>query len=327
MKKKLIMALCGCMVSAMILASCGGTMKDTASSAPGMPAEDAGYGNGFYGGGYYEEMDKGDFDYTISESENAMVTDLTYSENVKLIFRANLRLQTLNFAETESQLNQLVKDFGGYFENMSTDNGSYYYEESYKYGYYTVRVPADKYDAFLSAVGDGCHVVSVNKSTEDVGLAYADIETRLATLRTKMDRLQELLKKADKMEDIITLEGAISDCQYQIDSLQSQQNRYDSLIGFSTIDIEVEQVRDLNGSVVEERSFFEELGRNFTRGVRNFGYSLEELAYWIAYNIIGIAIAIAAVVCGCKLVKKGKIRKPELKNPLRKHKDNNDKDE
>ena len=90
MKKKLIMALCGCMVSAMILASCGGAMKDTASSAPGLPAEDAGYGNGVYGGGYYEEMDKGDFDYTVSESENAMVTDLTYSENVKLIFRSFL---------------------------------------------------------------------------------------------------------------------------------------------------------------------------------------------------------------------------------------------
>ena len=142
-------------------------------------------------------------DHDVAEAESAaeytpgnMVNDLTYGENVKLIFRAWLHLQTLDFAQAEKDLNQLVEKYGGYFESVYTDNGSYYSNYSYLSGSYTVRVPAENYDRFLSAVGNTCHVVNLNKTTEDVGLQYSDTQMRLQT--EPLRQSDRLLHRSDR---------------------------------------------------------------------------------------------------------------------------------
>ena len=262
-------------------------------------------------------------DHDVAEAESAaeytpgnMVNDLTYGENVKLIFRAWLHLQTLDFAQAEKDLNQLVEKYGGYFESVYTDNGSYYSNYSYLSGSYTVRVPAENYDRFLSAVGNTCHVVNLNKTTEDVGLQYSDTQMRLQTEKTKMERLLSLLGQATEMTDIIQLENAISDCQYQIDSLTSTINRYDSLIGFSTVQIELEQVERLGSAITEEETFWQRLGSNFKEGLEDFGYGVQDLVMWAAYHIVGIIIFILIVILLCKLWKKyvsGKVHLPKRK--------------
>ena len=262
-------------------------------------------------------------DHDVAEAESAaeytpgnMVNDLTYGENVKLIFRAWLHLQTLDFAQAEKDLNQLVEKYGGYFESVYTDNGSYYSNYSYLSGSYTVRVPAENYDRFLSAVGNTCHVVNLNKTTEDVGLQYSDTQMRLQTEKTKMERLLTLLGQATEMTDIIQLENAISDCQYQIDSLTSTINRYDSLIGFSTVQIELEQVERLGSAITEEETFWQRLGSNFKEGLEDFGYGVQDLVMWAAYHIVGIIIFILIVILLCKLWKKyvsGKVHLPKRK--------------
>ena len=262
-------------------------------------------------------------DHDVAEAESAaeytpgnMVNDLTYGENVKLIFRAWLHLQTLDFAQAEKDLNQLVEKYGGYFESVYTDNGSYYSNYSYLSGSYTVRVPAENYDRFLSAVGNTCHVVNLNKTTEDVGLQYSDTQMRLQTEKTKQERLLTLLSQATEMTDIIQLENAISDCQYQIDSLTSTINRYDSLIGFSTVQIELEQVERLGSAITEEETFWQRLGSNFKEGLEDFGYGVQDLVMWAAYHIVGIIIFILIVILLCKLWKKyvsGKVHLPKRK--------------
>ena len=250
-------------------------------------------------------------EYDISSN---MVNDLTYGENVKLIFRAWLHLQTLDFAQAEKDLNQLVEKYGGYFESVYTDNGSYYSNYSYLSGSYTVRVPAENYDKFLSAVGNTCHVVNLNKTTEDVGLQYSDTQMRLQTEKTKQERLLTLLSQATEMTDIIQLENAISDCQYQIDSLTSTINRYDSLIGFSTVQIELEQVERLGSAITEEETFWQRLGNSFKEGLEDFAYGVQDLVMWAAYHIVGIIIFILIVILICRLWKKyaaGKLHLPK----------------
>ena len=264
------------------------------------------------------------YDYTtnvtVAENDAAsgnlvnMVNDLTYGENVKLIFRAWMHLQTLDFAQAESELNRLVEQYNGYFESVYTDNGSYYADYSRLSGSYTVRVPAANYDKFLSAIGNTCHVVSLNKTTEDIGLQYSDTQMRLETVKAKQERLLALMKQATEMADIIELESAISDCQYEIDCLTSTMNRYDSLIGYSTVNIELEQVERLGSAITDEETFWQRLANNFKEGLEDFGYGIEDLAYWIAYNIVGIIIFIAIIIVLVKLWKKhaaGKVHLPK----------------
>ena len=269
-----------------------------------------------------EEPASADYDYATAEVENEsakpgnMVNNLTYGENVKLIFRAWLYLQTLDYAKAEDELNRLVDQYNGYFESVYTDNGSYYSNYSYLRGSYTVRVPAENYDRFLSAVGNTCHVVNLNKTTEDIGLQYSDTQMRLETVKAKQERLLSLLKQATEMSDIIELESAISDCQYEIDSLTSTINRYDSLVGYSTVNIELEQVERLGSAITEEETFWEQLVNNFREGLEDFAFGVQDLIIWVAYHIVGIVVFIVIVILIVRFWKKhmaGKLRLPGKK--------------
>ena len=216
-------------------------------------------------------------------------------DNLKLIYYASMQLQTTDYAEAESAIYKQVEAVGGYFQNVNVNNSSYYASDNYKSGNYTVRVPAERYADFINSVGETCHVVNISQSVEDVGESYFELEGRLETLRTKRDRLNELLKDAATMTDIIQLESELSNTEYEIENLTTRINHYDSLIGYSTVNIYLEQVIRTDTGVSQDNSFGARLIRSFKRGLTNFANDLEDLAFWFARNIIGIIIFVVIV--------------------------------
>ena len=114
-----------------------------------------------------------------------------------------------------------------------------------RYASYTLRVPQGKFETCFAQLGETCHVVSSSRWSEDVTEQYTDIETRLATLQTKHERLVELLGQAAQMEDIISLENALADCEYEIDSLTGEKRRYDNLVDLATITVSLREVQAL----------------------------------------------------------------------------------
>lgn len=216
-------------------------------------------------------------------------------DNLKLIYYASMQLQTTDYAEAESAIYKQVEAVGGYFQNVNVNNSSYYASDNYKSGNYTVRVPAERYADFINSVGETCHVVNISQSVEDVGESYFELEGRLETLRTKRDRLNELLKDAATMTDIIQLESELSNTEYEIENLTTRINHYDSLIGYSTVNIYLEQVIRTDTGVSQDNSFGARLVRSFKRGLTNFANDLEDLAFWFARNIIGIIIFVVIV--------------------------------
>ncbi|MBQ6948954.1 MAG: DUF4349 domain-containing protein [Firmicutes bacterium] len=295
MKKKLTAILLAMVLMLSLWAGCGGgaTMEGGADMAPGEKFQDSANGAIF---------DDQIYESEIAEGSSSSVTR-PYGDDVKLILRADLHLETTDFEDAVAKLNKLVSDCGGYYEQSDVDMGSYY-SDGYRYGRYTVRVPKDKYDTFLNSVGEVCHVTSRNESAEDVGLQYYDIESRIRLLEIKQERLMNLLEQASTMEDIITLENALSDIQYQLESNNIQKNRYDSLIDYSTISIRLEQVQRLSGEPLEQQSFFSQLSSAFSRGFLNAVDGFTDLLLTLAYNIIPLTIFIVIVILFASFLKK-----------------------
>lgn len=223
-----------------------------------------------------------------------------YGENVKLVYTAQLNLQTTDYEKAEKDLTALLEGMGGYFEYSYVDRGGYYSDGANMSGSYTVRIPSEKYELFLTAVGNTCHVVSINRSVTDIGMEYFDAETRLNTLRTKLDRLTALLEKADALSDIIELENSIANTQYEIDWHTSTLNRYDSLVGYATVNISMTQVERLSGGVDDAEGFFPSLLRSLKEGLGHFGDSLQGIALWIAYNLVALLILLGLLILGTK---------------------------
>lgn len=225
--------------------------------------------------------------------------------NFKLIHRAEVYLQTLDFDKSLEDIEKLVSDVDGYFENRQIDNGSYYRRANFKSANFTIRVPSDKYQAFLNSVSDSCHVVSVSQNIEDIGDIYYDTENRIKTLQIKEERLQTLLSKATKMSDIIELESALSENEYSLEMYKTQLRDYDSLVDYSTITVSLESVDTLSEDVNRELNFGERLMLSIKNGATDFASGLGSLALWFGYNILKLLllVIIAALIIRFRPVK------------------------
>lgn len=107
--------------------------------------------------------------------------------NTKMIYTADMSLETKDFDGACEALDGIVEDLGGWFESRSVDQGGRSRSLSC-----TVRVPAERFSDFLVRAGESAHVTSKTERKEDVSEAYYDSESRLATQRTKLARLQEI---------------------------------------------------------------------------------------------------------------------------------------
>lgn len=233
-------------------------------------------------------------------------------EDAKLIRRAWLTMQTTEFDQALEALDRLTDACGGYYELVETQGGDYYARGTGRWASYTVRVPRERYTDFLGQVGDVGYIVRRSESSEDIGREYYDMELRLETQKTKQERLLSLLEKAEKMEDIIALETALTETRYQIEELTSTLKTYDSLVDYATIELELEEVAKITETPAGTAPFSVRLGNAFRQGVDRFGTAIGDLAVWLAYHLIGV-LAFAAVMAVAVAAARRKLRLPKLK--------------
>ena len=265
--------------------------SDTAAESYSMPmeapmaAEEAEMG---WDGGEYK-MAGGGLAQTTAQQNGA-----------KKIYRATLELQTLEFEKANEDIDRLISEAGGWVEQKDVST----YSSNYRSAYYTVRVPAAKFESFCAGVGKLCHVTYSTSSAEDISESYYDTKTRLDTAQIKLARLQELLKDADNMADIITIESAISDTEYQIDCLSGTLRSYDSLVDYATVCLNLNEVYRLSNTEDAPKTFGEKLSNAFSEGIKDAGELLEGIAIWFAYNWLAVIIwvlliaAVVLIVCG-----------------------------
>lgn len=285
MKKRLLPLFLALLLS---LSACGSSSGGTTNSAA---AGDSSADNGWA----EAAMDAAD---TAGGADFSAVR-----RNAKLILNADLSLETQDFEKSAADIEKMTAEAGGYIESSGTygDTGS-------RSANYTLRVPQEKFEQFYAQLGENMHVVSRSRSSEDVTEQYTDIETRLATLQTKHERLLSLLEKADKMEDIIALENALADCEYEIDSLTGSKRRYDDLVGFSTFYINLREVQTLTATA-DGTGFGAQLSQAAKTGARGLadvvrGTILGVVMFWPA-----VILVIAGTAAGVILHRRRKAKR------------------
>lgn len=236
------------------------------------------------------EMGWDNGDYKMSGTGQAQTT--AQQNGAKKIYRATLELQTLEFEKANEDIDRLIEEVGGWVEQKDVST----YSSSYRSAYYTVRVPAAKFESFCAGVGELCHVTYSTSSAEDISESYYDTKARLETAQIKLARLQELLKDADNMADIITIESAISDTEYQIDALSGTLRSYDSLVDYATVCFNLNEVYRLSNTEDAPKSFGEKLSNAFSEGIEDAGELLEDIAIWLAYNWLLVIIWLAVIL-------------------------------
>ena len=283
MKRKLF-ALALALLLVLSLAACGGSKSAEFTAEAPAASADMAYP---MEPGMAEEMGF-DFSSTASSGTNG---GAAYPAGQKLIRTAQMNLETTDFEKAVQGLTDLTEQMGGYFESSSVGKRS-----NGRWADYTVRIPAEKYQSFLDQAGALCHETWRDTQQEDISERYYDTQGRLKTQQIKLERLQALLAKAENMEDIITIESAISETEQMIDDLSGTLRHYDGKVDYATVSISLSEVYKLSNVEEVPDSFMSRLGKAFSGGWSNFTDAIENFAVALAYGWMWVLILVVVAV-------------------------------
>ena len=210
------------------------------------------------------------------------------ADSAKIIYTANLTLETRDYDTARAALDAALSDADGYMESSS----EYTNTDSTRSVSLTLRVPQDSYKSFLAAAAQSGSVTYQNQQAEDITTRYMDTEARLASLTAQRTRLQELQAQADTLADLLEIESSLSDAQYQIESWQSQLDWYSDQVQQCTVYIDLNEVQTYTPA---DEGFFSRIGTAFTSGWGNFVNGLQQLVVALACVWPLAVLACAAV--------------------------------
>ena len=243
---------------------------------------------------------------TTANGESANLTGNAAGR--KIIKNGDLSIQTREFDEFLTNLNRSILAVGGYVE-ASSINGNSYNKNRMRSADVTARVPADQLDAFCDQVSELGNVTYKNLYTRDVTLTYVDLESHVKALRTEQETLMELLRKAEKVEDIILIQNRLSDVLYEIESYESTLRTFDDQIAYSSVHLGIQEVQ--RETTVEKETAGQEIARRFKEnwedvkdGFARFGIDfvsdLPIIIVWVVFLGIVVLVIVRIVKGGPK---------------------------
>ena len=283
MKKYILIAL-ALLLALSLFAGCAAKSESYAEDKYEAPMDE-----GFYAGNVAETSPvTDDFNRAPETAESSSV-----AANRKLIRRVNLNVETETYDELLSKVEQMIASAGGYIESMDAYTR---YDSTSRNAYLTIRIPANRLDAFTRDVGEVSNVINRSESTQDVTLTYVDMQSRKEALTIEQERLMVLLEKAETLTDLLEIESRLTEVRYELESIESQLRTYDNLVDYATVSLDIREVEVLTD--VAEKGFWEKIGDGFLDSVSGlwngiktvFSFLLTASPYLLVFVILPLTI-------------------------------------
>lgn len=235
---RLLTATAAALLSVLLLAGCTTTESSSDSSgssdsiapdgsSPGGSAPESGQGDTAPGTGTGTEGSAG--------TVEGVTTDVQASDR-SVITTGSVSITVADPIDAAQAAATLTEQAGGRVdsrnETPATDNQP-------ASASLTLRIPADELDRTLTDLKVLGTVNFVSLTGSDVTRQSQDLDARITSLQTSVDRLLALLTEADSTSDLIAIESALSTRQSELESLQSQRASLSDQIDFSTLSLEL----------------------------------------------------------------------------------------
>ena len=158
-----------------------------------------------------------------------------------IIYTATVDLVVENLTSGQNKLTQLVKANGGYIAETNVGGAS----GSQRTGSWKVRVPVEKYEAFMAGAQRLGELQSINSSSQDVTAEFYDVSARIKNKQVEEERLQDLLRKATgKLSEVLQVEKELSRVRGEIEQLQGRIRVLSDLSSLTTVTITMREIKD-----------------------------------------------------------------------------------
>lgn len=174
-------------------------------------------------------------DATYENLEEKVFTPADSGQEAKIIKTAVLRFPTDNLNESFSTIQKATKEYKAYVQN---DNSGKNYNSTYRN--VTIRVPNQNFDAFIADISKGVSYFDRKEiSAEDVTAEFVDLEARLKAKKVLESRYLELLKKANKVSEMLEIERELSNIREEIEAKEGRIKYLQNQVGLSTISLQM----------------------------------------------------------------------------------------
>lgn len=234
----------------------------------------------------------------------------------KIIQNLSYQIETLEFDKSVETIQKLCDELGGYIQESSVDGNGAVDRVSMRYAYFVLRIPREKLNQMKDSAEAIGTVRNFSTTSENVTEQYFDTESRLKSLRAQEERLLEMMKGTGTMEDMIEVERALADVTYQIEQLTGELKRYDSLVDYSTVSINLQEV--VKPTEIEQIpvTLGDKIGSQFKASLRSLGNFGENFLI-IAIGGLPVLLLIAVIVVVIVLLVRHSNKKAKAKREAR----------
>jgi len=226
----------------------------------------------------------------------------------KIIKDGSAEIETIEFDKTLNNLYEMLIKNNGFVESQSLQ-GSRVNSSSLRYASIVIRVPSKVFDETMFNLPSLGTVFNQRTQGTDITDQYTDTESRVRNLKVQEDRILELITKAEKIEEIVSLEGRLSELRYQIESLENSLKNFDRLLDYSRITLSISEVVKVTDQKPVPKTISERLSQAFDIAWLNFVEGSQDLAVWVVYNIFTLIILFIIFVIVIMIISSGKNRK------------------
>ncbi|MDX2070634.1 MAG: DUF4349 domain-containing protein [Haliscomenobacter sp.] len=178
----------------------------------------------------------------------------------KLIKTGTLEFETSNLEATYQRVRQAAQSNQAFLSNESSSNQ---YDRIVQH--LTIRVPSRNFDNLIKAVSEGVKRFDTKTiEATDVTEEFVDAEARLKTKKQLEQRYQELLKRANKVSEILEIEEQIGALRAEIEAVEGRLRYLNNRVDYSTLDVQF--YKKMPSLASNDRNF----GRAFLQGWDNF---------------------------------------------------------
>lgn len=227
----------------------------------------------------------------------------------KLIYRADLRIETLDFDAAVTALERLASSMGGFVESSNVSGNTNWQSDGTtrivdRWADYVLRVPSNRFQEAVNQAGNLGSVTSSGTSVENITSQFTDQEARKHSLEVQEERLLDMLGKAENIDTLIMLESRLSEVRYEIEAIERQLRNWQNQVDYSTISVSLREVAVYTPTATVQRSFGERMGNSFRDGWTRFVRSLEDLSLFLAESLPGLVLFVIIVVAGLLAARK-----------------------
>ncbi|MBX7549371.1 DUF4349 domain-containing protein [Streptomyces sp. tea 10] len=150
---------------------------------------------------------------------------------------ASLTVEVKDAARALAAARSTAEGAGGFVGEENTDRDADGHERTRV----VLRVPNARYDEVLAALQGTGRLVERTAKAVDVTDQVVDVDSRVRSQRAGVDRIRALMGRADRLSDVVSLEGELNSREADLEALLAQQASLKDRTSLATITLSLSE--------------------------------------------------------------------------------------